>query len=251
MRLRLRLLPVLIFGAALLLSVRVGGLWEDLSLEVGAASVAEVKPAAGAPAKPAGKPAAKPAVKPAGSPAGAKATPGEKAKAKAGEKAKGPFGRRPGGTAATKRPPPDGELNEYDLNVLQDLVRRREALQERERALALREGMLKAVEKRVEDKIAQLTKIQVAIKADLDAAKKTRGKRLGQLIKIYSNMKAKDAARVFDEMPLAILLDLVGGMKEGNSAPILAAMNSDRARQVTAGLAARARRARLKGVPQQ
>jgi flagellar motility protein MotE (MotC chaperone) len=59
-------------------------------------------------------------------------------------------------------------------------------------------------------------------------------------------MKPKDAARVFDEMPLPILLDLVGGMKEGNSAPILAKMNSVKARQVTAGLAARARQGRLK-----
>jgi hypothetical protein len=83
MRLRLRLLPVLIFSAALLLSVRVGGLWQELTVEVGAISVAEIKPAAGSSAKPG-------AVKPARKPAGgiAKKTTRPKAQAQAQAKAK-------------------------------------------------------------------------------------------------------------------------------------------------------------------
>jgi flagellar motility protein MotE (MotC chaperone) len=237
MRLRLRLLPVLIFSAALLLSVRVGSLWNDLSLEVGGISVAEIKPAAGPAAKPPAPKAAKPAMRP-------------------GETAKKPKTMAKETTVSTlgktgRRPPPERDVNEYDLRVLQDLVRRREVLEKRERTIALREGLLKAAEKRVEQKISQLRQIQVAIKADLETSKKRRNARFGKLIKIYSNMKPKDAARVFDEMPLAILLDLVGGMKEGTSAPILAAMNSAKARQVTSGLAARARRGRLKAASRQ
>ena len=242
MRLRLRLLPVLIFSAVLLLTVRVGGLWDDLSVEVGGVSVAEIKPAAGSSAKPTGKPAAKPAEKPTGG--AKKAGTGAKAKTKPKSKATaGPMRK------ASRRPRPDRDVNEYDLRVLQDLVRRRKVLDKRERAIALREGLLKAAEKRVEQKIGQLRTIQTAIKADLATAQKRRSARFNKLIKIYSNMKPKDAARVFDEMPLAILLDLVGGMKEGISAPVLAAMNSAKARQVTAGLAARARRNRLKANP--
>ncbi|MDH3235070.1 MAG: hypothetical protein OEQ29_16245 [Alphaproteobacteria bacterium] len=242
MRLRLRLLPVLIFSAVLLLTVRVGGLWNDLSVGVGGVSVAEIKPAAGGSAKPSGKPAAKPAEKSAG--AVKKAGTGANAKTKPKSKtAAGPMRK------ASRRPRPDRDVNEYDLRVLQDLVRRRKVLEKRERAIALREGLLKAAEKRVEQKIGQLRTIQTAIKADLATAQKRRSARFNKLIKIYSNMKPKDAARVFDEMPLAILLDLVGGMKEGVSAPVLAAMNSAKARQVTAGLAARARRNRLKAAP--
>jgi flagellar motility protein MotE (MotC chaperone) len=226
MRLRLRLLPILIFSAALLLSVRIGGLWDDLTVEVGGVSVAEVKPAAGTTAKPAAKPMAKPAAK----------KPAELAKEKTATSV----------TKTNRRPPPERDVTEYDIRVLQDLVRRREILERRERAIALREGLLKAAEKRVEQKISQLRQIQIAIKADLETSQKRRTARFNKLIKIYSNMKPKDAARVFDEMPLPILLDLVGGMKEGNSAPILAKMNSAKARQVTTGLAARARRGRLK-----
>lgn len=230
MRLRLRLLPILIFSAVLLLSVRVGDLWNELSVEVGGVSVAEIKPAAGGSKKPSGKPAAKLA-------GGAKKA-GTVAKTKTAAKTTG------GAPKVVRRPPPDRDVNEYDLRVLQDLVRRRKVLDKRERAIALREGLLKAAEKRVEQKIGQLRTIQTAIKADLATAQKRRNARFNKLIKIYSNMKPKDAARVFDEMPLAILLDLVGGMKEGISAPILAAMTSGKARQVTAGLVARARRNR-------
>jgi flagellar motility protein MotE (MotC chaperone) len=235
MRLRLRLLPILIFSAALLLSVRVGGLWNDLSLGVGGVSVAEIKPAAGTTAKPAAKPMEKPA-EAAKKPAEGGKKPAEMAKEKTATSV----------AKTNRRPPPERDVTEYDIRVLQDLVRRREVLEKRERAIALREGLLKAAEKRVEQKIAQLRMIQVAIKADLETSQKRRNARFNKLIKIYSNMKPKDAARVFDEMPLPILLDLVGGMKEGNSAPILAKMNSVKARQVTTGLAARARRGRMK-----
>lgn len=241
MRLRLRLLPILIFSAALLLSVRVGGLWDDLSLGVGGVSVAEIKPAAGTTAKPTAKPPAKPPAKP-------MAKPAAKGPAEAGKKP-AEMAKEKTATSVTKtnrRPPPERDVTEYDIRVLQDLVRRREVLEKRERAIALREGLLKAAEKRVEQKISQLKQIQVAIKADLETSQKRRNARFNKLIKIYSNMKPKDAARVFDEMPLPILLDLVGGMKEGNSAPILAKMNSAKARQVTTGLAARARRGRMK-----
>ncbi|HUT50241.1 MAG TPA: hypothetical protein VM325_12940 [Alphaproteobacteria bacterium] len=241
MRLRLRLLPVLIFSAVLLLSVRVGGLWDELSVEVGGVSVAEIKPAAGGSAKPPAMPAAKPAEKPA---AGAK-------KAGTGAKTKTATGGKSGVSKVSRRRPPERDVNEYDLRVLQDLVRRRKVLDKRERAIALREGLLKAAEKRVEQKIGQLRTIQTAIKADLATTQKRRNARFNKLIKIYSNMKSKDAARVFDEMPLAILLDLVGGMREATSAPILAAMNSAKARQVTAGLVARARRSRLKAAQRQ
>jgi len=226
MRFRLRLLPAVIFGAALLLSVRMGGLWDELSLQIGGASVAETgktggtaKPAAGVPGGGVVKKSPQVSTKP----------------AKAGKPGKG------GGAMSKRRSPPDGDIDEYDLRILQDLARRRRALDKRERAIALREGMLKAVEGRVEQKIAQLRKIQKTIKAELRTVQKRRGKRFAKLIKIYSNMKAKDAARVFDELELPILIDLVGGMRESSSAPIIAAMNPKKARQITAGLARRAR----------
>ena len=227
MRLRMRLLPAVIFGAVLLLSVRVGGLWEDLSLQIGDTSVAET-----------GKPkASKSGTAGTGGGAVAGKTQGPAAPPAALRKNK-----KIGEAETARRPAPDGDIDEYDIRILQDLARRRRALDKRERAIVLREGLLKAAERRVEQKIAQLKKIQASVKAELQTVQARRGKRFAKLIKIYSNMKAKDAARVFDELELPILIDLLGGMREASSAPIIAAMNPQKARLITAGLARRARK---------
>jgi flagellar motility protein MotE (MotC chaperone) len=50
-------------------------------------------------------------------------------------------------------------------------------------------------------------------------------------------MKPRDAAAIFNEMDLAILLPIVDRMKELKAAPVLAAMEPDRARRLTSELA--------------
>jgi len=52
-------------------------------------------------------------------------------------------------------------------------------------------------------------------------------------------MKPKDAARIFEELDMAVLLDVIERMKERKSAPILAKMNPVRAKAITLELAQR------------
>ena len=52
-------------------------------------------------------------------------------------------------------------------------------------------------------------------------------------MKIYEGMKAKDAARIFNTLDIDVLLDVITGMSERKSAPILAEMDAERARTVT------------------
>ena len=56
-------------------------------------------------------------------------------------------------------------------------------------------------------------------------------------MKIYSNMKPKHAARVFDELDLPIAIEVVRRMSANASAPILAAMSTSKAKAITAALA--------------
>lgn len=204
---RLRLLPIVIFAAAMVLSVRIGGLWNDLSVGVGAPSAAQAQKKA--PEKPEGK-----------KPDGKKA-----AKAKSPPK--------------PKRRPPIPDINESDFEVLQELAKRRRTLDKRERSLVIREGVLKAVEKRLDQKLGELKRIQIALQRNIDKTEKQRDKQLGRLVKIYTNMKAKKAARVFDELAIPIVIKIVKRMKESASAPILAAMDPKRVKVVTAELARR------------
>lgn len=215
---KLRLVPVVIFAAVLLLSVRVGGLWDSIEIAVGKTSVAEAaktpeapKPAEGAKPAEAPKPAA------------------EMTAAKDKEPAPKPKPRR--------RRDPGGDLTDTDIKLLQELAKRRKTLDERERALALREGMLKAFEQRLDQKVSELKSIQVAVKAELARYEKKRKDELDRLVKIYSNMKPKHAARVFDELDLPIAIDVLRQMSAQASAPILAEMQTAKAKAITAALA--------------
>jgi len=59
------------------------------------------------------------------------------------------------------------------------------------------------------------------------------------LVKIYENMKPKDAAPIFEQLDMDVLLDIVDRMKEAKVAPILAQMNPAKAKEVTDELAKR------------
>jgi flagellar motility protein MotE (MotC chaperone) len=50
-------------------------------------------------------------------------------------------------------------------------------------------------------------------------------------------MKPADAARIFDTLDMDVLIEVMGQMKEAKSAPVLAAMSSERAKAVTVLLA--------------
>ncbi len=54
-------------------------------------------------------------------------------------------------------------------------------------------------------------------------------------------MKPKDAAEIFDNLELPVLVDVTGRMKEAKLAPVLAAMTPERARILTVKLAQRRR----------
>ena len=55
--------------------------------------------------------------------------------------------------------------------------------------------------------------------------------------KIYENMKPKEAAKIFEQLDMPILLDVVERMKEQKVSPILAEMEPSKAKTVTTEMA--------------
>jgi flagellar motility protein MotE (MotC chaperone) len=207
---RFRLLPVTIGIAATVLSLRA----VDLFHHAGSAFAQSAKPAApaAAPATPATAPAAPAAAAPAAPPAASKAA-----------------------ETATNIP----EYSEAELAVLQGLSGRREELERRGTELDQREALLKAAEQRIEAKVQELKQLQGTMEALIrkyDDEEETRKK---SLVKIFETMKPVEAARIFEQMDLPILLDIIERMKERNAAPVLAQMHPARAKQVTAEIARR------------
>lgn len=123
-----------------------------------------------------------------------------------------------------------------ELQVLQSLSERRTALEQREQMLDGREALLKAAEQRVDQKVAELNRLKGELEILVKGQKKAEDAQSESLVKIYENMKPKDAARIFDTLDLDVLLEVVGRMKELKTAPILAAMEEGRARELTTRL---------------
>lgn len=124
-----------------------------------------------------------------------------------------------------------------EIEVLQALSRRRDEIDKREQKLSAREALLNAAEQEVDRKIAELNKLRGEIEALLGKQQTMEEERLTSLVKIYENMKPKEAAAIFNTLDMDILLSVISRMSERKSSPVLASMDTDRARLVTIRLA--------------
>ncbi|MBN66813.1 MAG: hypothetical protein CMM94_04515 [Rickettsiales bacterium] len=127
--------------------------------------------------------------------------------------------------------------SQVELDLLQSLGERRKELQERERGLEMREKLLDATEMRIDDKIKEMKTLQEQTQVLLKQYEKHEEAQVNSLVKIYENMKPKDAAAIFNEMDMPILLEVIDQMSERKVAPVLAGMSPQKARDVTEELA--------------
>lgn len=57
------------------------------------------------------------------------------------------------------------------------------------------------------------------------------------MVKLYEGMRPRDAAMIFDDLDLPVLVQILDRMGERKAAPVLGAMKPERARTITAELA--------------
>lgn len=118
---------------------------------------------------------------------------------------------------------------------------RRAELAAREQALITREVVAEAAERRAAQRLEELSALQRQANAAAAAGDRERSEReeagWRQMVKLYESVRPRDAAAIFDELDLAVLVPLVGRLRESKAAPILGAMRPERARALTAELA--------------
>jgi flagellar motility protein MotE (MotC chaperone) len=102
-----------------------------------------------------------------------------------------------------------------------------------------KDGLLKAAEARIDGKIAQLQDLEKNIKGLLSQYDGQKQQELDQLVRIYSAMKPKEAAGIFETLDMPILLSLVQKMKEAKVAPIMALMSPAKATALTEAITSR------------
>ncbi|CAN0589771.1 unnamed protein product, partial [Ectocarpus sp. 12 AP-2014] len=109
--------------------------------------------------------------------------------------------------------------------------------EEREQDLRVREQLLAAAERRLEERLAELEALEARVSAVADAEEQRESEEIGRLVQVYSAMRAKDAAAIFDLLDLPILMEVANAMNPRKMADILGEMNTESARRLTIALA--------------
>lgn len=128
-------------------------------------------------------------------------------------------------------------FSKTEIDLLQNLAKRREELDTREKDLDMKSTVLDATEKRINDKITEIKTLEAELSKVLVQYNEKQDSQIKSLVKIYESMKPDEAAAIFNEMEMPILLDVIAKMSERKVAPVLANMNPKRARDVTQELA--------------
>jgi flagellar motility protein MotE (MotC chaperone) len=147
----------------------------------------------------------------------------------------------PKGTAGWTAVPvePGKRTSPAEQAILERLHERRSELDARTRELEMRESLLRAAEKRVEGRVAELKDLEQRAGAADQAKQEGEVARFKNLITMYENMKAKDAAKIFDRLEMRILVEVATKLNPRRMSDILAQMTPEAAEKLTVELAAR------------
>jgi flagellar motility protein MotE (MotC chaperone) len=128
----------------------------------------------------------------------------------------------------------DLSFSPKEIDILKSLRTRHQALQALEEEIKVKEEILKAVQKTIENQIQSLEdkSNQLDTESGLDS-----GQNYLRLVKIYEGMKPTDAAKIFDELQTSILIEVARQMKENKLSAIVSAMKPAKARDLTLALA--------------
>lgn len=234
LRSRLRLLPLTMLVAFLALGLKVGEVMHDgkeLIVSLNNTALAESAET------PAAKPATAEGANPSEPVKNAAAAPPATEKAKEGE-------AKPGEEANPKHDNDEEEgkknkreYSQIEVDLLQSLAQRRQELDSWSKQVQLKENMLIATEQRINEKINNLQGMKKEIEDLLAQYNEQEDTKIRSLVKIYENMKPKDAARIFEELDMPVLLIVVDRMSERKVSPILANMSPSKAKDLTVQLA--------------
>jgi flagellar motility protein MotE (MotC chaperone) len=132
-------------------------------------------------------------------------------------------------------------LSQAEVQVLQALGARREALDQRAETYETQDELMAAAEQRLNQRLAELRQLEASVNDLLGRLDEAQEERLASLVDVYQRMRAKDAAEVFDGLDDAVLVQVASRMRQANLAEVMGRMDAARARQLTQMLADRAR----------
>jgi len=131
-----------------------------------------------------------------------------------------------------------GGNNETERAILERLGERRVELDLLSSEVDIRIALVEAAEKRLAERIAGLEEIETRIDQKIKEKKALDDEQFKGLVAMYETMKPSDAASIFNDLPMNVLLRVASNMSSRKMAPVLAKMNIVRATELTQALAA-------------
>jgi flagellar motility protein MotE (MotC chaperone) len=123
--------------------------------------------------------------------------------------------------------------------ILARLGERRAELDKLATDLEIRTALIEAAEKRLDERAKALAELEAQVNALVDEKQVTEDAGFKAVVSMYETMKPKDAAAIFDTLETEVLLRVVRAMNPRKMAPVLAAMSTKPAEELTTALASK------------
>src|SRR5690606_16496737 len=102
---------------------------------------------------------------------------------------------------------------------------------------ALRASIVDAAEKRIAERAATLEALEAQISSLVDQRTEMEAGQFAGIVAMYESMRPKDAANIFNDLDMDVLLRVAKTMNPRKMAPILAEMAAPRAQELTVQMA--------------
>jgi flagellar motility protein MotE (MotC chaperone) len=124
--------------------------------------------------------------------------------------------------------------------ILERLQDRRQELEARAREIDIRENLLRAAEKRIEAKVEEMKAVEARIGSATEQKAQADAGRFKGIVTMYESMKPKDAAKIFDRLDMAVLIEVALQIAPRKMSDILGQMQPEAAERLTVEMARRA-----------
>lgn len=122
--------------------------------------------------------------------------------------------------------------------ILERLAARRAQLDARAAELEMRLALVEAAEQRIKERTAALEAVEARINALVAEKKAMDEGQFASIVAMYETMKPKEAAAIFDQLEMPVLLRVARAMSPRRMAPIMARMDPQKAKTLTSSMAA-------------
>lgn len=145
--------------------------------------------------------------------------------------AQGPEAEKPAAAAPADAAPKEeaAALSSVEIDHLQKLNDRKKELDAREEELNRVETELQTQRVELEKRLKELEEMRSKISGMLEDRVKVDDEKVDTLVQMYSNMKAPQAAKVFETMDEDLAVEILGRMKKKNAADIMNLLKPEKA----------------------